>query len=216
MIQTVIQHDPRRADLLPPLLATLPDAQVVPDPEPESPIRSPWRTYLACLRVLDPDASHLLILQDDAELCRDFAATVELVVAARPDRPICLFVPGVGLMAREVLEACRRGSHWFELNNREWLPTVCVAWPRAHVEKILAFAERRRFPPAKTADDGNLAKWMLEEHIVVYATVPSLVNHPDMEPSLVGTAHWRGMNPARVAACWTGRDFSPIELDWER
>ena len=33
-MQVVVQHDPRRADLLPRLLADLPGAQVVADPDP--------------------------------------------------------------------------------------------------------------------------------------------------------------------------------------
>lgn len=213
-IQTVVQHDPSRAELLPPLLAALPDAQVVSDPEPESPLRSPWRTYQACLRVLEPEATHLLVIQDDAEPCRDLAEALPLVLASRPDDVLALFVPGVGEMRRLVLDGCYRGKRWVELSPREWVPLVAVVWPRAKAERFLDWAETRRISAGRTADDGIAGEFVRETHTRVLACVPSLVEHPDMVRSLVGTAHWNGMSPSRVAACWTGRDISALDLSW--
>lgn len=215
-IQTVVQHDPRRAHLLPPLLAALPDAaQVVEDPGASDPWRSPWRAYLACLAALEPDASHLLVVQDDCETCPDFPAALELVVNRHPTVPIALFTPGIGSHARRILGACAEGKRYVQLDAvNSFVPCVAVAWPRECVASIVDFEERKPAPRSRTADDGNLAVWAKAEGVTVLATVPSLVEHPDIEKSLVGKLAMGGRNPARVAACWTGPDFSPLELQW--
>lgn len=214
-VQTVVQHDPRRAELLPGLFAALPaDARVITDPGADEKQRSPWRCYRACLEALELDASHLLIVQDDAQVCRDFAAAVDLIASVRPADPVCLFVPGVGRNHRRILDACYRDARWTELDPADWVPVVAVVWPRRHVMELLAFVDRKRYPPSRTADDGIAGDWARETKTRVVATVPSLVEHPDRVPSLVKTAHFSGMNPQRCAACWLGEELSPLTLQW--
>ena len=213
--QTVVQHDPRRSDLLPILLAALPaDARVVVDPGATDARRSPWRCYRACLETLEPDASHLLVVQDDAIVCRDFHAVLDLVVAAQPDDPVALFVPGVGANARRVLAACQAEQRWCELDPLTWVPAVAIVWPRHHIASLLDFYDGRNYPVTRTADDGIIGDWAKDTGTRVVACVPSLVDHPDTVRSLVGTAHFGGLNPARVACCWIGEEMSPLELAW--
>lgn len=213
-IQSLVQHDPRRSHLLPGLLPRLPEgATVVADPGAGDARRSPWRCYLACLRALAEDATHLAVYQDDVTPCRDLAETVELILRSRPDVPLALFVPGLGSHARRILGACQDGQRYVELDRHTFVPTVAVVWPRAAVESILAFSESYGFGDEFTADDGNLAVWAKATGTAVWATVPSLIEHEDRDPSLVGKHHMAGRNPARIAACWTGPDLSPLELD---
>ena len=211
-IQYAIQHHPSRAHLLPALLAALPDAQVIQDPGAHESRRSPWRAYQACLHALEADADSLCILQDDSEPCLDFGETLGLVVARHPTVPVALFVPGVGMHRRKILDACARDSRYAELPYRNtFVPAVAVVWPRACVESILAWAATH--PSDRTADDGVLGAWAEASGTRVLATVPSLVEHPDRERSLVGKTALQGRNPARCAACYIG-DMSPLELDW--
>jgi len=214
LIQCVVQHDPRRAALLPPLLAQLPGAQAVADPGASEPRRSPWRCYRACLQALEPGASHLLVVQDDAILCRDFAQAIPLLAAARPDDPLCLFVPGVGANQRRVLQACASGALWAELDPLAWVPCVAVLWPRAQAEALLAFAEQKRYPESRSADDAIVGDFSRETRTRFLAPVPSLCDHDDSQRSLVGTANWSGLSPARVAACWLGAELSPLSFAW--
>jgi hypothetical protein len=213
--QTVVQHDPRRAHLLAPLLAALGlDTQIVEDPGAADARRSPWRCYRACLDALDPDTSHLLVVQDDAVVCRDFPAVLDLVIAAHPGDPVALFVPGVGSNARSVLAACQNGQRWCELDPLTWVPAVAIVWPRQHIGSLLDFYDERNYPATRTADDGIIGDWAKDTGTRVVACVPSLVDHPDTVRSLVGTAHFHGLNPARCAACWIGEDLSPLTLQW--
>lgn len=216
-LQTVIQSHPSRAELLPRLLADLPDAQVVYDPEPDNPIRSPWRCYLACLEAAAASGTDsTLVLQDDALLCHDFLATVHNVIAARPESMIDLFIPGTDLGGRQVvLKACYAGKNWARLDRAHFVPVVALIWPRADVKALLAYVEAKPFPLKRWCDDANVAQFCRATRREVWATVPSLVEHDDFTPSVIGAAHTNGRNPTRIAACWAGREeWSPIELDW--
>lgn len=209
-LQVVVQHDDRRAELLPRLLRHLPGARVVTAER-----GSCWRTYLACLRALEKGASHLLIVQDDAVPCPDFLPTVEKVIAARPEAIIALFVSGSKLGgAQEVLDACSRGSNWALLAKNNFVPVVCTAYPRADVEALTAYADANPFSERRTSDDANVYQWMQAAKREAWATVPSLCDHNDFVPSLIGTMHSKGRNPVRRAACWTGEDWSPSQIDW--
>lgn len=215
VIQTVVQHHPSRAHLLAPLLAALPpDAQVVADPGSTTARRSPIRCYLECLRTIDKPETHLVVVQDDAVPCRDFPAALEAVVAARRADLLALFVPGVMPNSRRVLDACWEGKRWAQLDPATWVPAVALAWPAPLAARFLAWYGQAPRDAGKTADDGLIGEWARAEHVPVWACVPSLVEHSDTEPSLVGTAHFGGLAPNRVAACWTGRDWSPLEFDW--
>ena len=215
MLRIVVQHDPRRADILPRLLPDLPGAQVVADPDPTNPKRSPWRCYLACLSEIKSDDSHLLIIQDDALVCLDFLPTVENVIAAHPDRITCLFVPGTPHGgSRAMLDACGRGEHWARIPDQAFVPCVAIVWPRAEAEALLTYSEARPFARGRTADDANVKEWSKIAQRPVWMTVPSLVDHPDDVVSLAGQTAMGGRNPARTACCWAGREWSPSQVDW--
>jgi hypothetical protein len=211
-----VQHDPRRADLLPRLLDGIdhPDVQVISDPDPGSSIRSPWRCFLACLESAGSSCTHLLTVQDDAIVCRDFAATVHRVIDARPDDAVALFVPGVGLLQRTVLAGCAADERFVELPAREFVPVVAVVMPAGFVDDLRAWAVTARLSPVMRSDDANVGSFVRAAGRRVLATVPSLVDHPDDVRSLVNAPNFAGLNPQRVAACWAGRDWSPLELDW--
>ena len=211
-IQTVVQYHESRAHLLPSLLASLPPgATVVTDPGGELP--SPWRCYLRCLEALEPDADSLLIAQDDCLPCRDFTETLSRVARRYPSDPVALFVPGIGTLSRRVLDACAANKRYVELPSQNtFVPLVAVLWPRDTVEALLEYQAERPF--LKPADDGNIGKWAEATKTRFLATVPSLVEHPDRERSLVGRLAMGGRNPGRVAACWVGEEMSPLELEW--
>lgn len=216
-IQTVVQHDPRRAHLLPSLLAALPrGAQVVTDPGASESLRSPWRCYRACLETLNQTATHLLVVQDDLEFSVDFPQALRAVVAARPRNLVALFVPGAGTNYQRVIDACRHETRWchLSLEGNNWVPTCALIWPRPLIPRLLAYYDRSGYPSSRTADDGIVRDWAREEGVNVLATVPSLVEHPDNVPSLMGKTYMSGRNPARVAACWAAPPFSPLELEW--
>lgn len=216
-----IQHHPRRAALLPPLLDAIGGhVEVVTDPDPDArlngkPFPSPWRTYAHALERTPIRATHRVILQDDAIVCRDFALTVENAIAARPDRLLALFVSGrLREHVTAVGRACAQDLPWCELPYMHWCPTVALVWPIRLVPACLEFVEAQRWPPEFRADDEIVGQFCrsLREHPL--ATVPSLVEHPDVEESLIGKQTSGGTSPGRMAACFIHPDCEPLAVDW--
>lgn len=138
---------------------------------------------------------------------------LSLALAYRPDSVVALFVPtALRYGSRNVLDACARGDAWAALSPVEtWIPVVALAWP---ARLIADFAEwgRRVFPPeARRADDAIAGRFVRERGERVWATVPSLVEHPDDVDSLLGL---RTANPRR-ATCFAGETGAAM-IEWEK
>jgi hypothetical protein len=178
--------------------------EVVDDPDPDGQ-PSAIRTYLECLR-RTPDCTHRLILQDDVELVRDFDVRVRVALLERPGQLVAFFVPGMGLPGRWMREAARSGRDWLEFpTSVNWRPTVALCWPVSLVPEFLIYAEeyiahRLRLRKGTLWDDPVVGGFCRLYKLPVWATVPCLVQHPDLVPSLVKRRSYLGLNPARKAA----------------
>lgn len=207
-LSIAVQHHPRRAELLPHLAAELGDHQVVTDPDPTAVYGSALGTYLECLRATPADASHQLIVQDDAIPCRGFRERAEAALLERPDELVAFFVPGRTLLYRLMVAEYQRGGRWLQLpGSLNWTPTVALAWPadlaRAFVpegERMIAARAARGM--GTHADDPYVGQWRKHLKLPVWATVPCLVQHPDVAQSLYrpDLRPRAGANRARVAA----------------
>jgi len=197
-------------------LARLIGGRVVYDPDPHAEFCNPWRTYAEVLRQCPPDATHLVVIQDDATPCVSFQEAATAALSARPDDVVLFFVAGrPWAHARAVLDACTKGLSWVPITNQHWCPAICVGWPVRHVQPILDWVERQNYPPMFRADDEILGRYLQAHAVWPLATVPSLVEHEDMEPSLLDTQKtWQGMDEGRVAACWIHPDCDPLSIDW--
>lgn len=167
-------------------------------------MKSPLRTYLACLRAFPREnATHLLIVQDDAWPCDDFRPQAEAFIEAHPDAMCALFMPGSGAPGAAVRRALKRSLREATLPIT-WTPTVALSWPQEAAQSFLGFASQYD-PNVTRGDDGPVGHWRLTSRWPVVAPIPSLVQHPDVEPSLFrpGKAA-RGRNRARIAAAFEG------------
>lgn len=213
-ISVRIQHHPGRAYLLPPLLEQLPGAEVVTDPDPDSAFPSPWRTYRECLaRPAPAGTSHLLVLQDDVLLCRRFLEVAAEL--ARPE-PVALFLGGAPAVSAGRASRAPRGS-LVALVPAEFVPVVALLWPVEVAESFLAWCGEHRLPgdPAPRSDDAVVGRWARRTGQVVYAATPSLVEHPDVEPSLIRKKVGAGRIKWRVAHDWIGPEADPFVYAWE-
>lgn len=213
MIATIVQHHPARAELLPALLERLPSgALVVTDPDPDSHLPNPWRCYRACLEAIPVDASHAVIVQDDVIPHPDFPVVMPRCVDARPGRLICFFVASQPVLgARRIIEAQRSRNPWAELSHTDFLPVVATCWPVPLARLFLDWAVAHALPRDRS-DDGLAGRWIRHRALRPLATVPSLVEHPDVERSLIGKRAMAGKNPARVALVRPYDDITSI--DW--
>lgn len=188
-----------RAHLLPALTERIGDVDVVTDPDPDG-IRSPLRTYLECLRLTPADATHRVVIQDDAWPCEGFHVKAVTALEERPDSLVCFFVPhSAGGGRNRMLRASAKGEQWTLIGGGGWIPTVATSWPTALIEPFIEFASHKRFARQR-GDDPLVARFVRTRRLEVWATVPSLVDHPDVEPSLIGRPHGAGRIRWRTAA----------------
>ncbi len=178
---------------------------------------SPWAGYKKCLERIPKNSTHLLVVQDDAYPCENFAPALKQVAEAHPDFPVCLFLARLpreaSARAAQVMRR-NRTQRYVQLSWRNFMPVVAVLWPRA---KAVEFAEWAAASPSlpgqrePRSDDAMAGVWKMRERQTVYATVPSLVEHPDMEPSLIGRRAAWGKDKNRCAAffCEDG-----LKYDW--
>ncbi len=105
-------------------------------------------------------------------------------IAERPDRIICLFVPGVGPLARRVALARKRRERWLEFPSITFVPTVAIVYPAGIARQIAPFADAKRVPVGR-ADDAVVSMFARAHHIQAIATLPSFVQHLDGVPSVM-------------------------------
>jgi hypothetical protein len=210
-VDVVVQAHPLRKEMAEQLAADL-GGTVVFDPDPDG-YRSPWRTYRACLE--RPAAtSHRLVLQDDVAVCPNLIPAVERIADAMPDHPVALFVSPQSVMGViEMERSCRQDRPYARWPVGQWIPAVAVLWPLQLVEPLLAYVDRQDWPVQFSADDEILGRATRAIPVDVYATVPSLVEHPDLVDSVVRNGRARqGKNPDRLAWCLI--DGDPLKIDW--
>lgn len=197
VIAHIVQHHPSRTDLLPRLLPHLRDPILVVDPGGR--LSSAWRCYRLCLRADIGDASHLLVIQDDAIPCEGFAEAAEAAVAARPETAVAFFLGGQPrTTAHQATIAMRRREPWAAWSPRDWWPTVASCYPAAMARSLAAWVDARK--PDARGDDAPCGDFFrAHPHLEALVTVPSLVQHPDDAPSLIGRKHMSGKNPGRTA-----------------
>lgn len=156
-----------------------------------------------------------MIVQDDCEPCDHFAAVLRSVVRAQPGKPIALFVggqPGDACVA--IRQAAVRGERWAQLSPWSFFPVVAAAWPVASVRAFLGWVGDANVSHHLTrADDAVAARFMQHERIWPVACVPSIVEHPDSEPSLIGRRAMAGADHGRVACLPIGERDGRL-IDW--
>lgn len=164
---------------------------------------SPWAGYKLCMTD-PPKCSHLLILQDDVELALNFVPAIRQIAAAHDDAPVCLFLARFPRDTQpRVEQAMKMGRRYLRLSRRSFLPVVAVLWPIAKLREFDEWTTENPHMPGvrePRSDDAMGGRWKMATNQNVYATTPSLVEHPDRTPSTIGkTAMW-GKDRARIAA----------------
>lgn len=147
--------------------------------------------------------------------CSGFRRRAEEVIARVPDALVCFFVPGVLALRAAIARsggdlpglAALRGAIPF-------VPTVALSWPSWAIPEYVAFAEQgfMQNPVAemRQGDDYPPMAWLKARRrsgrpVELLATVPSLVEHPDVVPSLMPLKVAKaGRNRARVAISFEG------------
>lgn len=170
-------------------------------------------TGLRCIEAgIGAAASHWLVIQDDAVVCRDLVDGVEAAVAVSGNRVVGLYVgntrPQTGRVEKFVAAARANGSSWLEAPGPWW--GVGVVIPVAYLADLAD-----RFARSTEENyDRRIEKWVERTGVGCWYTIPSLIDHRHGEenPSLV---HGRG-HEGRRARYFIGADGSALSVDWTR
>lgn len=212
-LQVIVQHHPGRAELLTPLLESLLPLPVEVSTHQSDP-PSPWAGYQQALSRFPSNAKHVILLQDDVRVCRNFPLAVKKIAEAKPDTPVALFLGGLPKQtAANALRAAKRGEHYVPIYFRDFVPVVAVLWPKAKAVEFLEWSKTAKLPgqPNPRSDDAVVGRWMLTTKQLVLATIPSLVQHPD-ESSIIHPKRAKsGLDKGRVALMF---EDDPSGIDW--
>lgn len=165
---------------------------MVEDPDPAG-HPSPWRTYQECLRrALADGADSWVILQDDAIPCEGFTPAAAAALRAKPGSLVAFHVQDFIQRSKlPFLRAHDAGQRWCLLHRNDWVPAVALGWHRAVAECCLEWGESTGRARRARADDGLLAEFVRACGLQTWATVPSLVEHPNDAGSLMGSRNLR-------------------------
>lgn len=144
------------------------------------------------------------MIQDDAWPCDGFLERAEAVIEEHPTAFIAFFVPAVKACGEaRMTHAMKRHEPYADISGVNTIPVVALSWPVAHIEPFLRFCGLRRWANQR-GDDTVVSHYVKKHRLTALATVPSLVEHPDIEPSLVRGQNFNGKSGMRKAAYFVG------------
>lgn len=153
------------------------------DPRPSAPataLRAAREAWASCA----DDATHHLVLQDDAVLRDDFPDALPDLIRARSADALCLFAEWGGLAANAVRLAALLGHAWAEVVG-EYVPSVGLILPAPVARGFGAYLDAAGTAGPESADDVALMGYLRSSGVSAYAPVGGPVEHGDA-PSLVG------------------------------
>lgn len=175
-ISVVVVSHPARSDAALHLAGQLGGALVVDDG------RGEWATHERALEwSAGQDASHALVVQDDAVPVPRMVDHAAAAVDAYPGGPIGLYVgrsrPRPGQVQHAVTHADLIGASWLEADSLLW--GVATILPAADLPGLIEWGRTSSLPY-----DQRVGLWYRRQRRTVRYTWPSLVDHAD-GPSLI-------------------------------
>lgn len=171
-----------------------------------------WDTGRRSQLAFDPEATHHVVVQDDALLCNDFKEGLVNAIRSKPDNPISLYTGKVRplgpFVQRMVNEADKLGRTWIRMDGPLWGVAVCT--PVKYIESMVTYCDKL---VGIANYDMRMTKYFQSRSLKCYYTIPSLVSHRvgKDDPSLVPG---RGSGDSRVAHRFIGEDASALDVKW--
>lgn len=210
-LSVAIMAHPKRQRYMPYLLSKLNTTsnRIVMDRE-----NNRWDTGRRSQLHFEPNATHHVVVQDDAVVCEDFIEGLQNAIRSKPQHPISLYTGKVRPLGpfvdRMVRQAHNLGRTWIRMDGPLWGVAVCT--PVHYIEDMITACDRMVNTPNY---DMRMVKYYQSRGIKCYYTIPSLVSHRvgDSDPSLVPG---RGSGSGRVAHSFIGEDESAANIKWTR
>jgi hypothetical protein len=194
----------KREVFIPELLAKLDrPAEVVWDQ-----IDNRWDTGRRSMLAYDPQATHHLVVQDDAVIPRDLVAGIEKALRVVPAKtPLCLYAGKVRpfrAAVQQLVDRAGQSTSWLSMSQCHW--GVGIVMPTELIRPMVAWCDTR----TEVANyDKRISRWCQSRRLTVFYPWPSLVDHRD-SPSLVPGR----VSTGRRAHKFVGADESALSCDW--
>lgn len=202
---TIMAH-PKRKQWVPGLQKQLGDCQVTWDKYNDR-----HETGLRALQAHDPNATHHLVVQDDAVLSRDFVQGVQNALQHTPrSAPVCFYMgrvnPNLPDLPQLIGKARKQRPSFIVFDGPWW--GVAIAYPTDSIDRLIAYYQASD----AVNYDRRVSRFYGAEGIKCHYAVPSIADHRvEGNPSLVAGRQNRGRNAwnyvgARSAASidWSG------------
>lgn len=198
---------PRRAESAQALVAQLHrfPVRVVFDPDPDAK-PSTVRTAHEAWRPWDSQATHHMVLQDDAILHPAFEDQVLAAATAQPES-ILSFFSEWGSFTSHALRVAALAKYSWVVQSDVYLGTQAALMP---VKAAAAFVDELGGTALDVPDDHAIHDFAHRSGLAHYVSNPNLVNH-EVESSLIGNS----FQGARRAAVFTPDAIAPISW-WAR
>lgn len=202
-LSVVVMAHPNRKQWVPNLQNRLGGCDVIWDEK-----NSRWDTGRRALLAHDTDATHHLIVQDDAVLSKNFLNTCRAMIKHSADFPIALYMGASSAgYRRRAVAAQSKGNPWFLAAGPRW--GVAVIIPIAHIPGMVEWCDADN---TTEAYDGKMTRYY--ERVLKKSClypIPSLVDHREVDenPSLI-----EGRDANRTAFIYDGK--SAASGDWSR
>jgi len=165
----------------------------------------PWGNTKRALENVRPEATHLLILQDDIEVVRNFDLAVNLFADMFPDNLVSFYVP----RRKTHMEAYEQGYQFVIYRNGLYGPAIL--FPTKYIADILEWQAKAIPQHIITNSDFRIGLYFAFKGIDMYNTVPSLVEHLGQGKSI---SHKSGELFGQHRAVIYLKDFDPMSVEW--
>jgi hypothetical protein len=173
----------------------------------------PWPTGRAAWELHDPVATHHMVLQDDAVICRDLVAGLERALQFAPKNIVVSPFMGSRTPPKKGFERAiiRQLTNVRECDTsfvvmRPLCWGVGIVTPTYMIPEMIRWCNTQRYPYY----DRRVGQFYLRAmRWPTWCTFPSLIDHRDA-PSLLGHGQ------QRVSRWFIGEDRSALDVDWSR
>lgn len=185
------------------------------NPRPSAEPEARWLTGRVAWEQYDPAADWHLVLQDDAQPCRDMLAGLERALDQVGTEGLVSAYTGTGRPhqgnVRKALDSAQRKNHsWMSTLSLNWGVAICA--PTQTIPSMLTWCDQQ---PGLNYDYRIGMYYRDVRHWVTWYTVPSLVDHRDI-PSLIRHGGNRFAHVMHEGSAldidWSAHDGLPIEL----
>ncbi|WP_017558246.1 hypothetical protein [Nocardiopsis baichengensis] len=182
-LSAAVMAHPQRAGTARSLADRLPEfgAEVVWDPDPDGP-PSALRSARAAWAAAPPEATHHLVLQDDALPVDGFGDRLTALLRARPEAAFSLFTEWGSRTSHAVRIAAMRGFTLAPVVD-DYVPCVGLVLPTATARAFAEYAATRQ--GSGEPDDVALLRFLADHGTEVLIPVANLLGHDDRD-SIVG------------------------------